>query len=140
LAVWRNSVGKLGVPGYDTIYKEQSGFVRTSTVNIIWIIYLIQILFNLVIGLNFMIAIIESTYSKVSGEKTKYILRNKAEMNIEAFEILQYMPYFNNIEYRGIVFSTFHDGNEEEVVVHGRVDEINTLLEYVEGKMGENFD
>ena len=87
-----------------------------------------------------MIAIIESTYSKVSGEKTKYILRNKAEMNIEAFEILQYMPYFNNIEYRGIVFSTFHDGNEEEVVVHGRVDEINTLLEYVEGKMGENFD
>jgi len=38
------------------------------------------------------------------------------------------------------VFSTFHDGNEEEVVVHGRKDEIDTLLEYVEGKLEENFE
>ena len=88
LAVWRNSVGKLGVPGYETIYENQTGWIRLTTINIIWIIYIVQILFNLVIGLNFMIAIIESTYSKVSGEKDKYIIRNKAEMNIEAFEII----------------------------------------------------
>jgi len=140
LAVWRNSVGKLGVPGYETIYENQTGWIRLTTINIIWIIYIVQILFNLVIGLNFMIAIIESTYSKVSGEKEKYIIRNKAEMNIEAFEIIQYIPYYENIEFRGIVFSTFHDGNEEEVVVHGRKDEIDTLLEYVEGKLEENFE
>jgi len=45
-------------------------------------------MFNLVIGLNFMIAIIESTYTNTSAEKEKYLYRNKAEMNLESFEIL----------------------------------------------------
>lgn len=42
----------------------------------------------LVIGLNFMIAIIESTFSSVNDDKLSYLYRNKAEMNLESFEIL----------------------------------------------------
>lgn len=78
------------------------------SVGLIWIIYFIQILFMLVIGLNFMIAIIESTFSSVNDDKMSYLYRNKAEMNLESFEILQYFSAFNTCEeYRAIIFSTF---------------------------------
>ena len=55
------------------------------SVGIIWIVYFVQILFMLVIGLNFMIAIIESTFSSVNDDKLSYLYRNKAEMNLESF-------------------------------------------------------
>ena len=80
------------------------------SVGIIWAIYFVQILFMLVIGLNFMIAIIESTFSSVNDDKMSYLYRNKAEMNLESFEILQYFPMFKTRqEYRAIIFSTFVD-------------------------------
>ena len=68
------------------------------SVAIIWFIYFVQVLFMLVIGLNFMIAIIESTYANMSGVKEKYSYRIKAEMNLESFEILQYLPWFGTLD------------------------------------------
>jgi len=59
LAMWRNSVGKLGMPNYDKIAEGPPGLSLTLDVEIIWVVYFVQIMFQLVIGLNFMIAIIE---------------------------------------------------------------------------------
>ena len=42
----------------------------------------------MVIGLSFMIAIIDSTYQDLTKEKEDYQYRNKSEMNLESFEIL----------------------------------------------------
>ena len=85
------------------------------SVAIIWLIYFVQILFMLVIGLNFMIAIIESTFSSVNDDKMSYLYRNKAEMNLESFEILQYFPMFKTCEeFRAIIFSTFTDNQEDK--------------------------
>lgn len=68
LAVLRNSVGKLNYPAYGGLVKT---FQKSESLNIqlqvytIWFLYVFQILFQLVIGLNFMIAIIEGTYGRV---------------------------------------------------------------------------
>ena len=101
-------------------------------------------MFMLVIGLNFMIAIIESTFSSVSDDKLSYLYRNKAEMNLEAFQILQYVPYLQDFtlqEFRGIIFTTFVDDTEDkQIVVHGRDEEIEDLLEKVENQMQKTFD
>lgn len=88
LAVWRNSVGKLGMPNYEHMLGDGETLMLRFNIYIIWAIYFIQILFMLVIGLNFMIAIIESTFSNVNDDKMSYLYRNKAEMNLESFEIL----------------------------------------------------
>ena len=118
LAVWRNSVGKLGFPGYASIvenHPDKDSFAFSLTIDIIWIIYFAQILFMLVIGLNFMIAIIERTFSVVNDDKMSYLYRNKAEMNLEIFEILQYFPCFKSTEeYRAIIFSTFLDDSNDK--------------------------
>lgn len=134
LAVWRNSVGKLGFPNYRKLADREPNIFLYMNIYIIWIIYFFQILFMLVIGLNFMIAIIESTFSNVNDEKLQYLYRNKAEMNLESFEILQYFPWFKTCnEFRAIIFSTFvNDSDDGSIVLHGREEEIEILLETVE--------
>jgi hypothetical protein len=60
LVVWRNSVGKLGFARYETLYTkagDTSG--GRLAIGIIWLIYATQIIFQLVVMLNFMIAIID---------------------------------------------------------------------------------
>lgn len=142
LAVWRNSIGKLGVPKYQRVadkYAEHEFYLYLN-VFLIWLIYFIQIMFMMVIGLNFMIAIIESTFSTVTGDKMSYLYRNKAEMNLEAYEILQYFSCYQTcIEYRAVIFSTFIDDTATMVVVHGREEEIEDLLEKVEKRINEIF-
>jgi len=97
-------------------------------------------MFQLVIGLNFMIAIIESTFTSVNSEEEKFIYRNKAELNLESFEILQFFPMFNTTEdFRAIIFSTFVNENESEIVIHGREDEVNNLLENMRRNLDVNF-
>jgi hypothetical protein len=115
LAVWRNSIGKLGVPNYEKIAEQKDSFLMPISVGIIWMIYFVQVLFMLVIGLNFMIAIIESTFSSVNDDKMSFLYRNKAEMNLESFEILQYFSIFKTCdEFRAIIFSTFMDNQEDK--------------------------
>lgn len=142
LAVWRNSVGKLGVPNYEEIANQKDSIIMPISVGIIWIIYFVQILFMLVIGLNFMIAIIESTFSSVNDDKMSYLYRNKAEMNLESFEILQYFSTFRTCEeYRAIIFSTFTDNQDDkQIVVHGREEEIEVMLEKIEKHMHKSFE
>lgn len=41
LAVWRNSVGKLGVPNYKKIASQKDSFIMPFSVGIIWIIYFV---------------------------------------------------------------------------------------------------
>ena len=128
------------MPNYDFLTKREDNFARDLEVKLIWVIYFIQIMFQLVIGLNFMIAIIESTFSSVNEEKMNFIYRNKAELNLESFEILQYFPMFNTkLNFRAIIFSTFVEDNESTIVVHGREDEINNLLENMKTHMQINF-
>jgi hypothetical protein len=80
----------------------------------IQILYFVQILFMLVIMLNMMIAIIDSTYRKVMRFKLVHIFKNKAELNRESFQILKY--FYELEEYRVFVFSTSKELYEEQTV------------------------
>ena len=62
LLVWRQGVGKLGMVIYPEVARQPAGFMKTLNIYLIWILYIIQVMFQLVVGLNFIIAILESNY------------------------------------------------------------------------------
>lgn len=41
LAVWRNSIGKLGMPNYKNIAEQKNSVIMPFSVGIIWIIYFV---------------------------------------------------------------------------------------------------
>lgn len=65
LTVYRNSVGKLGFAKYENLIESNGRNPVHLRYHIytIWTVYFFQVLITLVIGLNFMIAIIEQTYA-----------------------------------------------------------------------------
>lgn len=63
LTTYRNSVGKLGYVRYENLIALNKPDLK-SHINSIWVVYFIQIMFTLIIGLNFMIAILEAIYKK----------------------------------------------------------------------------
>ena len=128
------------MPNYDVIASKQKNISLYIEIDIIWIVYFVQIMFQLVIGLNFMIAIIESTFKSVNDEQENFIYRNKAELNLESFQILQYFPIFKTTDtFRAIIFSSFVNENESEIVIHGREDEVNNLLDNMKNNLEDNF-
>jgi len=61
--------------------------------------------------LNFIIAIVDRSYTKVQGEKRIHVYWNKAELNQECYQL---MKYSNKLEeYTVLVFSTCKDYEEE---------------------------
>ena len=44
----------------------------------------------IVVLLNFIIAVISETYERVIGDKVRYIYRDKAQLNLEYFQILHH--------------------------------------------------
>jgi len=42
--------------------------------------------------------------------------------------------------FRAIIFSTFVNENESEIVIHGREDEVNTLLSNMRENLDVNFE
>jgi len=113
LMVWRNSVGKLSFVRYNAWEEKTKGFERTLGIDCVYLIYYAQIVFMLVVMLNFMIAIIDNTYKKVMKAKKIHIYKGKAELNEETYQCLKYVPFFYTMkEYKVIVFSTYKDYEE----------------------------
>lgn len=44
----------------------------------------------LIILLNFMIAIVDSSYTKVQSKKRIHVYYNKAELNVECYQLMKY--------------------------------------------------
>ena len=114
LAVLRNSVGKLNYPAYGRLAKE---YKKDPSLNIfmqietIWLMYVFQILFQLVIGLNFMIAIIEGTYGRVQEDKDAFVYSNKAELTHHVYTILKNFKSLD--EYRVLMISSFKKNDDD---------------------------
>ena len=89
LTVYRNSVGKLGFARYDLLIanKDRDLYIHVYT---IWVTYFFQILITLVLGLNLMIAIIETTFSVQKKFEEANLYRNKAELNQECADIISF--------------------------------------------------
>ena len=62
LQVFRTAIGELGMPVYnDILAKEDKLFVSINVI-LIWVVWFFQTFFMLIIMLNFLIAVITSTY------------------------------------------------------------------------------
>ena len=86
---------------------EQDSLNQSIGLFVTYFIFFAQVTFMLVIMLNFMIAIIDSTYKRVMSQKKIHIYKNKAELNEESYQILKYFTTLK--EYNVIVISACKD-------------------------------
>lgn len=122
VAVYRNSVGKLGFFNYNNhIISEQS-----SSILMIWINYFISIIFLFTIGLNFMVGVINETYQELEKLESAIFHKNKALLNLECLQILKFirdlpLPFMKRMPRLDVVvFSKWNkEFRNEELLIHG---------------------
>ena len=90
LMVWRNSTGKLGLQSYSGLNAMPKSALLYVNIELIWFAYFAQIIFMLVIMLNFIIAIIDQTYVAVNKNRNIFVYMNKAELNEEYYQLAKY--------------------------------------------------
>lgn len=87
---YRNSIGDIGTPQYDYWTYYHRHFDKSvmfgygqCMIYLIWILWYLNQFFNLIILLNFLIAIVSQSYEKVMTDSMKYEYEHKAELNSE---------------------------------------------------------
>lgn len=68
LQAFRTSIGELGLPQYPTIMKQPDTFLRKMNIALIWTTWYTQTFVMIVVMLNFIIAVINATYERVSQD------------------------------------------------------------------------
>ena len=92
------------MPMYTKILEQDDSFFKGINVILIWITWLFQTFFMLVIMTNFLIAVITSTYERVISYQKIISFQHKADLNEECYQL---MGVFSNLpEFRVIVLST----------------------------------
>jgi len=98
-----------------------------------WLIYIVEVLFINIFAMNMIVAIIDGTYNDVMDQKEKYVYRNKAQVNLESFELLQYLPWFKTTdEIRSVIITTFVQEDDDTMVEHGGEEEMEALMDKIE--------
>lgn len=133
LQVWRNSLGDIQPPEYSTWfdkYKELDELKATHAyvqaykqpinviIGMLWFIWFLNCVFNQVIMLNFMIAIISESYERVMKQRDQLMYSYKSDLNLEVEIFISYFewlcvrqrPVFNSII---LVSSCAPDAEEE---------------------------
>jgi len=67
LQTFKNSIGELMMPKYTNITAKEESFFKNVNIFLIWFIWCIHTFFQLVIMLNFLIAVISSNYEESTG-------------------------------------------------------------------------
>ena len=104
LQTFRTSVGELGKPTYPKILKKEPSITKSVTIMLIWLVWFVLTFFMIVIMLNFLIAVITTTYEKVSSLQKIFGFKHKAELNEECYQLIQVFKELP--QYKIIVFST----------------------------------
>jgi len=91
------------MPVYTSVLAKEDGFWRSLNIFLIWMTWYSQSFFMLVIMLNFIIAVITSTYAKVITLQKIISYKHKADLNEECYELLALLGF--NEEFKLIVFS-----------------------------------
>ena len=91
LNVWRTSVSELTFARYHTVMVNfPDGAYRNLRITLIYLIWVFQVVLMLIIMLNFIIAIVDRSYTQVQGEKRIHVYWNKAELNQECYQLMKY--------------------------------------------------
>jgi hypothetical protein len=81
LQTFRTSIGELGMPMYAKILDKEDSFWKSLNIFLIWMMWYTQAFFMLVIMLNFIIAVITTTYGKVINLQKIISYKHKADLN-----------------------------------------------------------
>jgi len=139
LQTFRTSIGELGMPNYpmllniqydsegEPISEEIKDWWSGMNVFLIWMMWYIQTFFMLVVMLNFIIAVITSTYSKVINFQKFIGYQHKAELNLECHELLELMRMLK--PYKLLTFSNSKDVSVLEEDMLQEV--INSLKKFI---------
>ena len=107
LQTFRTAVGELGIPKYSKILQMEDSVFKSLNIALIWICWFMQTFFMLVIMMNFLIAVITSTYERVMNYQVIISYQHKAELNDEIFTLKRVFSFFFRMEeYKFIVFSS----------------------------------
>jgi len=107
---YRNTIGDISAPDYEAWYPsaESGNFQNYTMINLVWLIWLGNQFVNLIILLNFLIAVISQTYEKVISQQQTHNYMHKAELNNEVFQMASLLHMVR--PFKIIAFST----NQEE--------------------------
>jgi hypothetical protein len=108
LFVWGNGACSFGLMSYPTLYAQETTTQLESNlkyVNIcaIWLLYFIQVQFQTMFGLNFIIAIVEENYGLMVPLRKQYIYKSKALLNHECYQLMKHLSKLES--YRCLVFA-----------------------------------
>ena len=88
---FRNSIGDLAPPDYSFWLDEDkvniSSTVKVIMIYTIWVIWVLKGIIMIIVLLNFLIAVISQTYERVFSMKIICMYTDKAELNLEYFQI-----------------------------------------------------
>lgn len=90
LQTFRTAIGELGMPVYPRILHRPPSIVKTVNITLIWICWFSMTFFMLVIMMNFLIAVITSTYEKAINYQKIISYMHKAELNLEVFQLTSF--------------------------------------------------
>jgi len=138
LQTFRTSIGELGMPVYDGIYGEEQDdvdaagfevgdhtevctFWQCMNIWLIWVIWYMQSFFMLVVMLNFIIAVISATYTKVVSVQQLVGVKYNAELNLEVFYVMNMLKKkfgrkMDNIKLMSFSNVKSNEDNEEDAV------------------------
>ena len=104
LMTYRNSIGDISTPGYDNWMEGDISNAKKYTIlSLIWGIWLFNQFLNLIILLNFLIAVISQVYDSVVADQKLLLYTHRAEMNREYYMIKRFFD--ENVEFKILVFS-----------------------------------
>lgn len=133
LMTYRNSIGDISTPHYTNWIERYDAedfwenLMQDTLISLIWLVWLLNQFLNLIILLNFLIAVISQVYDKVISDQKLLMYQLRAELNKEYFMI---MRMYNLLEeYQMLVFTT------EKGVEEAEEDEfaglVQTLKKYI---------
>ena len=114
-----------------------NGLFKTINLTLIWLIWFIQTFTMLVIMLNFLIAVIASTYDRLNNYQRIISYQQKATLNDEVFQLMKVFKNFWFVSmpsYKIVVFSTSKEASTLED------NEIEDQLERLKRLMQKEFD
>lgn len=104
IETFRSSIGEVGLPTYTKLLETPESFMRDVDQFLIWALWFIQVFFMLVIMLNFLIAVLQQTYTEVMKDQQIILYQQRAELNEECNDLLSLFVKLKKYKY--IVFST----------------------------------
>jgi len=90
IQVFRNSIGDVNIVDYGKWTPEEgqeASREQKAAMSILWVFWMLNIFIMVIVLLNFLIAEVSTTYTRISEAGSQFIFQKKAEMNMKARQL-----------------------------------------------------